>query len=101
MRRVATFNVPMDGLARLLGFPPGMRIVRCHALPHQFGDEDGVRFVVESPELPPVGPNEETPFVVPRYTLNADTYRRFEGFDVVDLIVRQKAGAVDDSIGTL
>lgn len=99
MANLATFNVPLDGLRQLMGLPESVRIVRCHALPNQFaGGEDCLRFVIESPDLPATPDGEEIPFVVPRYELNADTYRKFKGFRTVRLTVQEAAGVSDDHL---
>lgn len=96
--QLATFNVPMDGLRRLLGLPDTMRIVRCHALPNMYVGEDGIRIVVESADLPALQPGEEVPLVSARYSLSGDTYRRFEGFRHVRIIHEEPAGETDDAL---
>lgn len=96
--QLATFNVPMDGLRRLLGLPDTMRIVRCHAVPNMYAGADGIRVVVESADLPPLEAGEEVPLVVATYSLSGDTYRRFEGFRHVRIIHEEPAGATDDAL---
>lgn len=102
MNHLATFNVPLDGLRQLLGLPETMRIVRCHAVPNMYVGEDGVRFVVESPDLPPLEPGEEVPLMSARYQLREDndTYRKFLGFQVVRIVHEQPGGTIDDGLGT-
>lgn len=95
---MATFNASLEGLRQLLGLPPEMRIVRIHTMPNQYGADDGVRLVVESPAIPDPLPGEEIPFVVASYDLRGAEYRRFNGFKLVTLAAEEQAGNVDDGL---